>query len=70
MGGQPGKPKPLGNPVERPEPPPRPPIQEPPGPIPLPPLEQPPPPMAATVSKRYLRAGMAGDVRHARFYGR
>ena len=41
MGGQPGKPKPIGNPPIRYEPQ-RPPIEEPPKPIPPPPVERPP----------------------------
>jgi len=41
MGGQPGKPKPIGNPPIRSEPQ-RPPIEEPPKPIPTPPVERPP----------------------------
>ena len=44
MGGQPGKPKPIGNPPIRYEPQ-RPPIEEPPKPIP-PPVERPPLPAA------------------------
>ena len=42
MGGQPGKPKPPGNPPVRPEPQEPKPIQEPPKPIPVPPVERPP----------------------------
>jgi hypothetical protein len=41
MGGQPGKPKPIGNPPIRYEPQ-RPPIEEPPKPILTPPVERPP----------------------------
>jgi hypothetical protein len=47
MGGQPGKPKPPGNPPVRPEPQEPKPIQEPPTPIPVPPVERPPVPMRA-----------------------
>jgi hypothetical protein len=45
MGGQPGKPKPIGNPPIRYEPQ-RPPIEESPKPIPPPPVERPPLPVA------------------------
>ena len=45
MGGQPGKPKLIGNPPIRYEPQ-RPPIEEPPKPIPPPPVERPPLPVA------------------------
>ena len=45
MGGQPGKPKPIGNPPIRYELQ-RPPIEEPPKPIPPPPVERPPLPVA------------------------
>jgi len=44
MGGQPGKPKPPGNPPVRPEPQEPKPIEEPPRPIPVPPIERPPSP--------------------------
>ena len=44
MGGQPGKPKPPGNPPTR-EPQRPPPVEEPPRPIPVPPVDRPPPPM-------------------------
>ena len=44
MGGQPGKPKPPGNPPIRREPD-RPPVEEPPRPIPVPPVQRPPAPM-------------------------
>jgi hypothetical protein len=47
MGGQPGKPKPPGNPPIRPEPQEPKPIEEPPRPIPLPPVERPPAPIRA-----------------------
>ena len=47
MGGQPGKPKPPGNPPVRPEPQEPKPIEEPPTPIPVPPLERPPAPIRA-----------------------
>jgi hypothetical protein len=47
MGGQPGKPKPPGNPPMRPEPQEPKPIQEPPTPIPVPPVERPPVPIRA-----------------------
>jgi hypothetical protein len=43
MGGQPGKPKPPGNPPEPREPQRTPPVEEPPSPIPVPPVERPPP---------------------------
>ena len=42
MGGQPGKPKPPGNPPTRPEPLWPQPIEEPPRPLPMPPIERPP----------------------------
>ena len=42
MGGQPGKPKPPGNPPVCPEPEEPRPMQEPPTPIPVPPVERPP----------------------------
>jgi hypothetical protein len=45
MGGQPGKPKPPGNPPDRESPQRRPPVEEPPRPIPIPPMERPPAPM-------------------------
>ena len=45
MGGQPGEPKPIGNPLIRYEPQ-RPPIEELPKPIPPPPVERPPLPAA------------------------
>jgi len=47
MGGQPGKPKPPGNPPVRPEPQEPKPIEEPPTPIPVPPVERPPEPIRA-----------------------
>jgi hypothetical protein len=47
MGGQPGKPKPLGNPPIRREPQRPRPIEEPPRPLPVPPVERPPLPMQA-----------------------
>ena len=50
MGGQPGKPKPIGNPPIRYEPQ-RPPIEEPPKPIPPPPVERPPLPSGRVTSK-------------------
>jgi hypothetical protein len=53
MGGQPGKPKPLGNPPQEPQ---RPqPIEEPPRPLPVPPVERPPLPMQASNST-YINA--------------
>ena len=48
MGGQPGKPKPLGNPPIRQEPQQPQPIEEPPRPLPVPPVERPPLPMEAS----------------------
>ena len=48
MGGQPGKPKPLGNPPVRQEPQRLQPIEEPPRPLPVPPVERPPLPMQAS----------------------
>ena len=45
MGGQPGKPKPLGNPPIRQEPQRPQPIEEPPRPLPVPPVERPPLPI-------------------------
>jgi hypothetical protein len=48
VGGQPGKPKPPGNPIER-EPPRVPPVEEPPDPIPVPPTEPPPAPLEAAL---------------------
>src|ERR1700736_895037 len=48
MGGQPGKPKPLGNPPIRQEPHRPQPIEEPPRPLPVPPVERPPLPMQAS----------------------
>ena len=48
MGGQPGKPKPLGNPPIRQEPQRPQPIEEPPRPLPVPPVERPPLPMQAS----------------------
>src|SRR6266404_5164917 len=48
MGGQPGKPKPLGNPPIRREPQRPQPIEEPPRPLPVPPSERPPLPMQAS----------------------
>ena len=50
MGGQPGKPKPIGNPPIRYEPQ-RPPIEEPPKPIPPPPVERPPLPAGVLVHR-------------------
>ena len=47
MGGQPGKPKPPGNPPIRPEPQEPKPIEEPLRPIPVPPVERPPAPIGA-----------------------
>lgn len=52
MGGQPGKPKPPGNPPQQREPRPAP-IEEPPTPIPVPPVERPPAPMQAQQSHRF-----------------
>src|SRR5882762_8768475 len=48
MGGQPGKPKPIGNPPIRREPQRPQPIEEPPRPLPVPPVERPPLPMQAS----------------------
>ena len=48
MGGQPGKPKPPGNPPIRQEPQRPQPIEEPPRPLPVPPVERPPLPMQAS----------------------
>jgi hypothetical protein len=48
MGGQPGKPKPLGNPPIRQEPQRPQPIEEPPRPLPVPPVERPPLPVQAS----------------------
>jgi hypothetical protein len=48
MGGQPGKPKPLGNPPIRQEPQRPQPIEGPPRPLPVPPVERPPLPMQAS----------------------
>ena len=48
MGGQPGKPKPPGNPPVRQEPQRPQPIEEPPRPLPVPPVERPPLPMQAS----------------------
>jgi hypothetical protein len=45
MGGQPGKPKPPGNPPTPREPERSPRVEEPPKPIPVPPVERPPAPM-------------------------
>ena len=61
MGGQPGKPKPIGNPPIRYEPQ-RPPIEEPPKPIPPPPVERPPLPVA-TDGEAGQRAVPAGAWR-------
>jgi hypothetical protein len=47
LAGQPGKPKPLGNPPSRPEPDETSPVEEPPSPIPTPPAGDEPPPMRA-----------------------
>ena len=59
MGGQPGKPKPPGNPPVRPEPEEPKPIKEPPTPIPVPPVERPPAPIRADrVSRRDEWPGM------------
>ena len=55
MGGQPGKPKPLGNPPIRQEPQQPQPIEEPPRPLPVPPVERPPLPMQASNST-YINA--------------
>ena len=52
MGGQPGKPKPPGNPPLRPEPQQPAPIEEPPRPIPIPPVERPPAPIGADSPSR------------------
>ena len=48
MGGQPGKPKPIGNPPIRQEPQRPQPIEEPPRPLPVPPVERPALPMQAS----------------------
>src|SRR6266478_108759 len=48
MGGQPGKPKPPGNPPVRQEPQRPRPIEDPPRPLPVPPVERPPLPMQAS----------------------
>ena len=45
-GGQPGKPKPPGNPPLPPGPEQTPPIKEPPGPVPTPPIDPPQPPLS------------------------
>jgi hypothetical protein len=55
MGGQPGKPKPLGNPPIRQEPQRPRPIEEPPRPLPPPPVERPPLPMQALLISAMLR---------------
>ena len=73
MGGQPGKPKPPGNPPVRPEPQEPKPIQEPPTPIPIPPVEIPPAPIRADlVGGNSLRAcrRLAQNFRHVRMVGR
>jgi len=54
MGGQPGKPKPPGNPPVRQEPQRPQPIEEPPRPLPVPPVERPPLPMQAS-SLTYIK---------------
>jgi hypothetical protein len=58
MGGQPGKPKPIGNPPIRYEPQ-RPPIEEPPKPIPPPPVERPPLPVAVLISMAWTARPIA-----------
>jgi hypothetical protein len=63
MGGQPGKPKPPGNPPIRREPD-RPPVEEPPRPIPVPPVDRPPPPMQVYAE----RTGSAGVPRRYRSF--
>jgi len=60
MGGQPGKPKPPGNPPVRPEPQEPKPIEEPPTPIPVPPVERPPAPIRVD---RILPDEMIGRAR-------
>jgi hypothetical protein len=60
MGGQPGKPKPLGNPPIRLEPRKPQPIEEPPRPIPVPPAERPPLPITADLAS-YSRNHEAGQ---------
>jgi hypothetical protein len=52
MGGQPGKPSPPGNPLERPDLERPPPVEEPPLPIQPPPVEPPPAPMQVCVAGR------------------
>ena len=61
MGGQPGKPKPIGNPPIRREPQRPQPIEEPPRPLPVPPVERPPLPMQASNST-YINAENAARV--------
>ena len=61
MGGQPGKPKPPGNPPVRPEPQEPKPIEEPPTPIPVPPVERPPCPDQS--GSDILQGDMSGPAR-------
>jgi hypothetical protein len=70
MGGQPGKPKPPGNPPSYPDDEEdedtRPPIDEPPMPIPVPPVERPPAPMRFSRGRSYDgRAAAAQRVSRA-----
>jgi hypothetical protein len=65
MGGQPGKPKPPGNPPVRQEPQEPKPIQEPPVPIPVPPVERPPIPIRADRLSR--ESDMRGSAPLTRF---
>jgi hypothetical protein len=60
MGGQPGKPKPPGNPPVRPEPQEPKPIQEPPTPIPVPPVERPPAPIRAVADRLLIPRRCSG----------
>lgn len=52
MGGQPGKPKPPGNPPIRQQPQRPQPIKEPPQPLPVPPVDRPPAPIHASQERR------------------
>jgi hypothetical protein len=63
MGGQPGKPKPPGNPPLRPEPQQPAPIEEPPRPIPIPPVERPPVPIGADRPSRRWHLVRQQDIR-------
>ena len=64
MGGQPGKPKPIGNPPIRYEPQ-RPPIEEPPKPIPPPPGSAPGYQLAHHCIARYSAKVITGSVQMA-----